>query len=140
MYSALNTTIDDLFAFIIPMPTMHRLSVFRDDIIFLVFLYQRWLYPVDKSRGFSLAATDEDDGGATDALSELSQLRRSQQQHTQTHANAEHTHTLANAEDTHTLANAEHTHTLAHADDDGANANADADYHDGAHHVHPKSE
>jgi hypothetical protein len=31
-YKALNTFIDDLFAFIIKMPTMHRLSCFRDDI------------------------------------------------------------------------------------------------------------
>jgi len=30
MYKALNTFIDDLFAFIIRMPILHRLSVFRD--------------------------------------------------------------------------------------------------------------
>lgn len=40
----------DLFAFIIKMPVMHRLSVFRDDIVFLVYLYQRWIYRVDKDR------------------------------------------------------------------------------------------
>jgi hypothetical protein len=28
----LNTIIDDLFAFVIKMPTLHRLSVFRDDL------------------------------------------------------------------------------------------------------------
>jgi hypothetical protein len=39
-----------LFAFIIKMPTMHRLSVFRDDVVFLVYLYQRWIYRVDASR------------------------------------------------------------------------------------------
>ncbi len=39
-YKALNTFIDDLFAFIIKMPTLHRLSVFRDDIIFFIYLYQ----------------------------------------------------------------------------------------------------
>lgn len=50
IYKALNTFIDDLFAFIIVMPTMHRLSVFRDDIVFFVYLYQRWIYPVDKTR------------------------------------------------------------------------------------------
>ncbi|KAK4773493.1 hypothetical protein SAY87_028512 [Trapa incisa] len=49
-YKFLNTIIDDLFAFVIKMPTLHRLSVFRDDIIFLIYLYQRWIYPVDKSR------------------------------------------------------------------------------------------
>ncbi|GJP48434.1 hypothetical protein CLOM_g7718 [Closterium sp. NIES-68] len=49
-YKFLNTIVDDLFAFVIKMPTLHRLSVFRDDIIFLIFLYQRWIYPVDKKR------------------------------------------------------------------------------------------
>ena len=56
-YKFLNTIIDDLFAFVIKMPTMHRLSVFRDDIVFLIFLYQRRIYRVDKTRvnefGFS---------------------------------------------------------------------------------------
>ena len=50
MYKALNTFIDDLFAFIIRMPTLHRMSCFRDDIVFAVFLYQRWVYRVDMSR------------------------------------------------------------------------------------------
>ena len=40
----------DLFAFIITMPTMHRLSVFRDDLVFFVYLYQRWVYRVDARR------------------------------------------------------------------------------------------
>lgn len=50
MYKAFNTFIDDLFAFIITMPTAHRIACFRDDFVFLIYLYQRWLYPVDKSR------------------------------------------------------------------------------------------
>lgn len=50
MYKAFNTFIDDVFAFIITMPTAHRVACFRDDIVFLIYLYQRWLYPVDKSR------------------------------------------------------------------------------------------
>jgi hypothetical protein len=40
VYKALNTFIDDLFAFIIKMPIMHRLACFRDDIIFFIYLYQ----------------------------------------------------------------------------------------------------
>jgi hypothetical protein len=50
-YRFLNTIIDDLFSFIITMPTLHRLSCFRDDAIFLIYLYQRWIYKVDKTRG-----------------------------------------------------------------------------------------
>lgn len=49
-YKAFNTFIDDMFAFIITMPTAHRLACFRDDVVFLIYMYQRWLYPVDKSR------------------------------------------------------------------------------------------
>lgn len=63
IYKALNTIIDDLFAFIIKMPTLHRLACFRDDLIFVIYLYQRWIYPVDKSRpnefGQTFAAADE---------------------------------------------------------------------------------
>ena len=29
---------------------VHRLAVFRDDLIFLIFLYQRYIYPIDKKR------------------------------------------------------------------------------------------
>ena len=42
--------IDDLFAFIITMPTAHRVACFRDDVVFLIYLYQRYLYPVDPNR------------------------------------------------------------------------------------------
>lgn len=69
VYKALNTFIDDMFAFIIKMPTMHRLSVFRDDIIFFIFLYQRWLYPVDKTRvnEFGQSFEEPKDEGKKDA-------------------------------------------------------------------------
>ncbi|TFJ83210.1 hypothetical protein NSK_005482, partial [Nannochloropsis salina CCMP1776] len=56
-----NTFIDDLFAFVIKMPTMHRVSCFRDDLVFLIYLYQRWIYPVDASR--RLDAEDCGGGG-----------------------------------------------------------------------------
>lgn len=49
-YKSLNTFVDDLFAFVIKMPIMHRLACFRDDVVFFVFLYQRWIYRVDFSR------------------------------------------------------------------------------------------
>ncbi|QIX01943.1 hypothetical protein AMS68_007460 [Peltaster fructicola] len=49
-YKFLNTFIDDLFAFTIKMPILHRLATFRDDIIFFVYLYQSWAYRVDYDR------------------------------------------------------------------------------------------
>lgn len=50
MYKFLTTIIDDLFAFAIKMPSLHRLAVFRDDVVFLMYLYQWWIYGVDKKR------------------------------------------------------------------------------------------
>ena len=49
-YKFLNTFIDDLFAFTIKMPTLHRLATLRDDVIFFVYLYQAWAYKVDYTR------------------------------------------------------------------------------------------
>ena len=69
VYKSLNTFVDDLFAFVVRMPTMHRLSCFRDDIIFFIYLYQRWIYPVDKSRKneFGASAEDYDDAALRSA-------------------------------------------------------------------------
>ena len=61
MYKAFNTFIDDIFAFIIQMPTSHRLACFRDDVVFFFYLYQLWLYPVDKSRVNEYGLSYEDD-------------------------------------------------------------------------------
>ena len=49
-YKFLNTFIDDLFAFTVKMPWLHRLSTFRDDIIFFIWVYQSWKYKVDYKR------------------------------------------------------------------------------------------
>jgi hypothetical protein len=32
----------------------HRISCFRDDVVFFVYLYQRWAYPVDTSRAMAV--------------------------------------------------------------------------------------
>uniref|UniRef100_A0AC35TZT1 Cleft lip and palate transmembrane protein 1-like protein n=1 Tax=Rhabditophanes sp. KR3021 TaxID=114890 RepID=A0AC35TZT1_9BILA len=50
MLKAFNTFIDDVFSMIVTMPTAHRIACFRDDIVFFIYLYQRYLYPVDKNR------------------------------------------------------------------------------------------
>lgn len=68
-YKFLNTIIDDLFAFAIKMPLLHRLSVFRDDIVFLIYLYQWYIYGVDRSRvnefGFSAVSPSDDNAGTS---------------------------------------------------------------------------
>ncbi|KAK3308635.1 cleft lip and palate transmembrane protein 1-domain-containing protein [Chaetomium strumarium] len=61
MYKFLNTFIDDLFAFTIKMPILHRLATFRDDIIFFVYLYQRWAYKVDYTRVNEFGQGGEDE-------------------------------------------------------------------------------
>ncbi|KAF3346758.1 hypothetical protein VD0004_g1071 [Verticillium dahliae] len=63
MYKFLNTFIDDLFAFTIKMPILHRLATFRDDVIFFVYIYQRWAYTTDYSRvnEFGQGGGEDDD-------------------------------------------------------------------------------
>jgi hypothetical protein len=70
MYKFLNTFIDDLFAFTIKMPFLHRLSTFRDDIIFFIYLYQRWAYRIDYTRvnEFGQGGEDEEQEEALKAV------------------------------------------------------------------------
>merc|ERR1712142_642482 len=49
-YKAINTFIDDIFAFVIKMPTLYRIGCLRDDVIFFIFLYQKYIYPTDPKR------------------------------------------------------------------------------------------
>ncbi|KAI8870490.1 cleft lip and palate transmembrane 1 [Ramicandelaber brevisporus] len=49
-YKFLNTIVDDMFSFVVSMPTWHRIAVFRDDVVFVIYLWQKWTYPTDYSR------------------------------------------------------------------------------------------
>ena len=68
-YKFLNTFIDDLFAFTIKMPTLHRLATLRDDVIFFVYIYQAYAYKVDYSRvnEFGQGGDDEEEEEAKKA-------------------------------------------------------------------------
>ena len=66
MYKFLNTFIDDLFAFTIKMPTLHRLATFRDDVIFFIWLYQSWKYKVDYKRVNEFGQGGEDNDEVED--------------------------------------------------------------------------
>lgn len=59
VYKAMNTFIDDLFAFVIKMPTMHRVACFRDDVVFVLYLCQRYSYPIDHTRVNEYGQTGE---------------------------------------------------------------------------------
>lgn len=50
MYKIFNTFVDDAFAWLIEMPWKHRIMTLRDDVVFLLFLVQVYIYRVDKSR------------------------------------------------------------------------------------------
>ena len=76
VYKALNTFIDDLFAFIIKMPTLHRLSCFRDDIIFFIYLYQRWIYPVDKTRVNEFGQVGEEEDNKVQKVEETPETQQ----------------------------------------------------------------
>ena len=67
-YKFLNTFIDDLFAFTIRMPTLHRLATLRDDVIFFIWLYQKYKYKVDYTRvnEFGQGGEIDDDTEADD--------------------------------------------------------------------------
>ncbi|CAK0901057.1 unnamed protein product [Prorocentrum cordatum] len=67
-YKAMNTFVDDISAFLIDMPMMHRVSCFRDDVIFFIYLYQRWTYRVDKTRPSQWVREEEP---AADAVAPL---------------------------------------------------------------------
>merc|ERR1719198_2876064 len=71
MYKAFNTFIDDVFSFIMVMPTSHRIACLRDDVVFFVYLYQWYLYPVDKTRAneYGYAYEEEEGEGKGEAES-----------------------------------------------------------------------
>lgn len=50
VYKIFNTFVDDVFAFLIEMPLKHKLMTLRDDVVFLGFLVQAYVYRVDKTR------------------------------------------------------------------------------------------
>jgi hypothetical protein len=70
MYKFLNTFIDDLFAFTIKMPTLHRLATLRDDVIFFIYLYQSWKYKIDYSRVNEFGQGGESDDEAEEKKDE----------------------------------------------------------------------
>ncbi|TKA24015.1 hypothetical protein B0A50_06906 [Salinomyces thailandicus] len=65
-YKFLNTFIDDLFAFTVKMPVLHRLATLRDDVVFLVYIYQMWAYRVDYGRVNEFGQGGEAEGESED--------------------------------------------------------------------------
>ncbi|KAF9962920.1 hypothetical protein BGZ70_007792 [Mortierella alpina] len=74
MYKSLNTFIDDLFSFIIKMPMLHRLACLRDDVVFFVYLYQRYIYRTDHTRANEFGQVGEEAETEDGASSETKAL------------------------------------------------------------------
>ncbi|KAI1111963.1 cleft lip and palate transmembrane 1 [Nemania sp. NC0429] len=74
MYKFVNTFIDDLFAFTIKMPFLHRLATLRDDVIFFIYIYQRWVYKIDYTRVNEFGQGGEDEEPSKEAKPEPKSL------------------------------------------------------------------
>jgi len=77
VYKAFNTFIDDVFAFWIMADRTtkkHRLMTLRDDIVFVIFLVQWYMYPKDRNRadefGYTYDGAAKGEGAAAGAAGE----------------------------------------------------------------------
>jgi hypothetical protein len=52
------------------MPLLHRLACFRDDLVFIVYLYQRWIYPTDNTRPNEYGQVIKSEDGEVDGEEE----------------------------------------------------------------------
>lgn len=56
-----------LIIFPLSFSSMHRVSVFRDDVVFIIYMIQRRIYPVDSGR--TEGYDDDDDGSNNNSSS-----------------------------------------------------------------------
>lgn len=69
------------------MPIMHRLACLRDDVIFLIFCYQRWKYRTDYSRVNEYGQLCEDPDATAEKDSTVDENSTIQQQQESTDIN-----------------------------------------------------
>lgn len=50
IYKFISTFIDDLYTFVSDLPLMYKIACFRDDVIFFIWIFQCFIYPVDPTR------------------------------------------------------------------------------------------
>ena len=50
IYRFIETVIDDFYVFLVTTPLLHKVMVFREDVIFLLYIYQRIIYKTDPNR------------------------------------------------------------------------------------------
>jgi len=59
-YKFLNTIIDDLYAFAVKTTTLYRISCFKDDVIFVIFIIQMVLYRNNKRKDESISEENKE--------------------------------------------------------------------------------
>ena len=62
LYKIFNTFVDDIFAFVVRMPLKHKLMTLRDDVIFMCFIYQWFIYRTDMRRANEFGFQYENNG------------------------------------------------------------------------------
>ena len=65
---------------------MHRISVFRDDVIFILYMIQRRIYPVDRDRpveGFDDDTTSGTQGSKAEVVEEEEEEEEEEEQQQQ---------------------------------------------------------
>ncbi|KAH8919303.1 cleft lip and palate transmembrane 1 [Atractiella rhizophila] len=75
-YKFLNTIVDDFFSFVIKMPLLHRLACFRDDIVFLILIYQSFIYKVDYTRANEFGQVGEGSKEAMESKDEKGESKK----------------------------------------------------------------
>lgn len=50
IYKFITTFIDDLYTFVSDLPLMYKIACFRDDVVFFIWIFQCFIYPVDPTR------------------------------------------------------------------------------------------
>ncbi|KAL4905322.1 hypothetical protein BDW74DRAFT_153429 [Aspergillus multicolor] len=80
-YKFLNTFIDDLFAFTVKMPWLHRLATLRDDVIFFIWLYQSYKYKVDYTRvnEFGQGGESDDENESKEEVKKVEEKKEASQ-------------------------------------------------------------
>lgn len=52
------------------MPWLHRIACLRDDVVFVVYLYQKWVYVEDKNRANEFGQTGDSENEDEDVEGE----------------------------------------------------------------------
>ena len=70
VYKVFNTFVDDAFAWLVDSPLKWKVMCLRDDLIFAVLVYQKFIYRTDMRRANDFGIAFEEDPKAIEAKEE----------------------------------------------------------------------